>query len=130
MCFFRGEITCDGLVELIDHLPSHSRLNAMISQDPEAADAIAEQQDLKPGPPPLSEWTAEMAALATIADRLAAVQQTIVATAGKRPKPVDPYPRPVTEFDRAKERAKEKRHEQMKQMVQDRRRYLAEIRGS
>jgi hypothetical protein len=55
---------------------------------------------------PVSEYTPDVELLAAIVDRLGGVISTLVAVnGGKNPPKIKPWPRPVTAFERAKNRA-------------------------
>lgn len=99
---FRGEILPDDLLSLIDHLPRHSRLGAAMADDDELAE-LMEGSPVSERPPPLTEWTPEVDALAKVADRLGALVETVTAALGGTAK-VPPLLRPETARDRLKVR--------------------------
>lgn len=99
---FRGEILPDDLMSLIDHLPRHSRLSAAMADDDELAE-LMEGTPVAEKPPPLTEWTPEVDALAKIADRLGALIETVTTALGGTAK-VPPLSRPETARDRLKVR--------------------------
>lgn len=102
-----------GLLDLIDQLPTASRLSAAMLDDPEVTEAMAARKQTDEWSPPVSEYNLVAMLLAEIRDRqgeiINAVLSTIPVEKGKtRPKHRDkPFPRPVTEIDRAKRRASE-----------------------
>ena len=64
--FYRGELGPLALLEYIDGLPSYSRLAAAMADDDDAAEQVlaANNGELPaPGPPPLTEYTPEVARL-------------------------------------------------------------------
>lgn len=88
-------------LNLIDHLPRTARFRDALAQDEDlAASLLAE--GLSAGSMPISEWSAEAAALAVIADRLWEVCNTIARVNGNKGAQLKPYPRPVTAFDRVR----------------------------
>lgn len=95
------------LLDLIDQLPSHSRLHAAILNDPEQAEALAALPE-KPASqwaPPFTEFTLDAQITAMVYDRLGQLIDTVMAVAGSKGRS-QPFPRPVTELDRVKERVR------------------------
>ena len=90
------------LLDLIDMLPSASRLNEAIVNDPDAARDIAAlptpEGEWSPRP---SEYTLTHQMLGRLITATEQVGQAVIAGAGGKPQPVKPFPRPVTEVDRA-----------------------------
>lgn len=89
---------------MIDHLPRTSSYANALAQDDELAEMTFGQSGGSSATRPLTEWTPEVEVLAGVFDRLADVANFIVAGNGGKPTKVQPYPRPVTAFDRVKER--------------------------
>lgn len=97
------------MLDLIDQLPSASRLGQAVMDDPDAARALAVESDRprERWSPQLREWDLDAALLAEIRDRLGEVAQGIAALGGAKPRRVKPFPRPVTEVDRLRERSRQ-----------------------
>lgn len=99
------------LLDIIDHLPSHSWYAATASMDEDhakmLADAIIARQqsdnDKSDPGPSLVSWTPEVAVLNNIYDAIRGVQHAVIAAAvgDKAPKPPEPAPRPVTPLQKA-----------------------------
>lgn len=87
-------------LSIIDNLPRTSAYAQAVAQDDELASTMAEP--LTARTVPMTEWSPEVEALAVVVDRLAEVTNTLIATAGGKPKQIRPYPRPVTAFDRTR----------------------------
>lgn len=112
--FFRGEMTCDALLDYIDHLPSDSPFHAAVADDEEYAAMLLDTDDGGAvEPPPLTEYGPQVRALATLVDRVSYLIGVQVARAGKNPPRFDPYPRPVTAVERVRRRRAMDRHEQL-----------------
>lgn len=98
------------LLDLIDGLPTNSRLAAAMLNDPEFAEEMAKQQlerdDEKQDPwtPAFESFGMGEQLLAQIFDGIQALQATQVAAAGGKPGKPTPFPRPVTEVEKAKRR--------------------------
>lgn len=98
-----------GLLDLIDGLPSASRLNEAIVNDPEAAEHLAAQRLASKGKggdwsPSVHEFTLEHHMLREVISQLTSLRQVMIAANGGKPKPEKPFPAPVTGIDRAIER--------------------------
>lgn len=92
------------LLELIDGLPSASRLNEAIANDPELAEAIASQPEpTEPWSPRVSDYTLTNMLLAQLVNGINALQGTTVAAAGGKPGQIKPFPTPRTAIDRVRE---------------------------
>ncbi|MDO5743497.1 MAG: hypothetical protein Q4P23_03430 [Micrococcaceae bacterium] len=92
------------LLELIDGLPSASRLNEAISNDPDLAEAIASQPEpSEPWSPRIADYSLTNVILIQIVDSLKALQQTQIAAAGGKPGHMKPFPTPRTAIDRFRE---------------------------
>lgn len=92
------------LLELIDGLPSASRFNEAISNDPELAEIIAKQpESSEPWTPRVQDFNLTNMLLANIADGMKMLQNTQIAAAGGKPGQIKPFPTPRTAIDRAKE---------------------------
>jgi hypothetical protein len=90
------------LLDFIDGLPSACRLNEAITNDPEAAAAIANM------PTPDQEWAPRVAEFDLHAHLMRAILHAIqsngqisLAAAGGKPGEIKPFPAPRTEIDRA-----------------------------
>ena len=118
------------LLQLIDHLPSHSHYTAAMMDDPEHAKMIAEAQAKasaagKGGSgdssPSLTTWTPEVAVMTRVLDAVKGVQHSIVlANADPKkatPQPPEPEPRPKTllmrESKRAENQMRQAAHEKL-----------------
>lgn len=99
-----------GLLELIDQLPQASRYMEAVANDPEQARLIAEARSKGSGEgeawsPRLAEFDLHARLMRDQIQALMGVQAAVIAAAGAKPPKIDPYPVPVTEIDRAVERA-------------------------
>lgn len=74
---------------------------------------IADTVDGRPGHPRVSDWSPERESLANIEDLLAAIQQTIVASAGVKPGTMRRADRPHTAHDRARARRRGNQHRRL-----------------
>lgn len=96
---------------LINGLPSNSHFVEAKLNDPEYAEWAAAQKPGPPTPPPLSEWSPEIARLADVVDRLGEVASILIGTAsGKTPPSVTPVRRPVTGIDKVRAAQSKARH--------------------
>lgn len=100
------------ILNIIDHLPSHSWFSTALSLDEEyarvAAEAMAGQkQDAEPSGPHMTTWTPEVAAIVNLTDAVRSLEHTVVAVqAGKAAgKPPEPLQRPKTAMEMAVKRA-------------------------
>ena len=101
------------LLELIDQLPQASRFMEAVANDPEQAALIIqarEQQERdgeqdEPWSPRLSEFGLMERLQRDTIQALMGVQAAIIAASGNKPPRQEPYPVPVTEVDRAVQRA-------------------------
>jgi hypothetical protein len=90
------------LLNLIDHLPADSHMNAVLLNDLEYARMVKAEQKKRERSgeeslgPSIATWSPQVNLLAVIADRLAALIQSNSAN----PRTVVPYARPKTAFDR------------------------------
>lgn len=99
-----------GLLELIDQLPQASRFMEAVANDPEQAEAIAKARSESTGEgekwsPRLAEWDLHAHLQRDIIQALMGVQAAVIAASGNKPPQQESYPSPVTEIDRAVERA-------------------------
>lgn len=110
------------LLDLIDHLPSHSWYSAAVAEDEEHAEllrkAMAErggdERSSKPKGPPLTTWTPEVATMTEVLDAVRFLTYVTAAAGGSQSaKPPPPAPRPHSlladamkrsEFDRRQEK--------------------------
>lgn len=92
------------MLDYIDQLPAASRLTAAVMNDPEAALELAVEEPQGRWAPPVREWDTDAVLLAEIRDRLGEVAMAVAALGGAKSRKVKPFPRPVTEVDRARER--------------------------
>lgn len=96
----------DGLLDLIDNLPTACRLNEAIANDPEAAKHLAElrlqkPEDADPWSPRISEFDLNITMLREILHAIKGLRQVSIAAAGGKPGEEKPFPAPYTEIDRA-----------------------------
>jgi len=97
------------LLDFIDMLPSASRLNEAITNDPEAAALLAEQylasrgeaEDEDAGAPRVSEYGLANKQLGDLLNEMKQVKQAIIASAGMKPKSEKPSPTPRTGIEKA-----------------------------
>lgn len=108
---WRGRLTPRELLNLVDHLPRTSHYQDALAQDDEIQDGTVTPPSGQPTGPPLTEFSPEVEILTAAVDRLGEVANAVIAAAGGKPRPVRPWPRPVTAADRsrARERAEVQR---------------------
>lgn len=100
------------LLELIDQLPMASRYAEAIANDPQQARLVVEAQE-KQGrsgeswKPRYAEFDVHARMLRDVIQAVMGVQAAVIAAAGNRPPPMESYPAPVTEIERAVQRATE-----------------------
>lgn len=91
------------LLDYIDMLPSASRLNEAISNDPERARELAQlPESTEKWTPRVSEYNLYAIIGREILAELSTLRATLVAVNGGKPKPSKPFPAPLTEIDRAR----------------------------
>ena len=89
---------------LIDHLPRTSAFSHAVAQDEELATALAGEPSGR-REVPFTEWSPETEALAAVVNRLSEVVNAIIATIpGGKPRPVKPYPHPISAADKVRAR--------------------------
>lgn len=93
------------LLNLIDHLPSHSFFVEAQLNDEELAEAsMKDGASSEPRRPRVSQWDPVLAELTSMSDRIGElISLTARVNGGKGH--VQPRPRPVTAFDKARDRA-------------------------
>lgn len=109
------------LLDVLDHLPSHSHFNAALANDEQYAEmvakAAAERGETKPKSgsdgPPLTTWTPEVAVMTQVLDAVNRVAWTTIAAqvgkkAGEAPKPAV---RPQTALEKAFRKAEYQRRQ-------------------
>lgn len=90
------------LLDYIDGLPSASRLNEAIVNDPEAAAAIAKSPTPSEGyAPRVSEFDLTAHLLRELLHATKANGQIAIGLKGGNPQEIKPFPAPRTEIDRA-----------------------------
>lgn len=104
------------LLDLIDMLPSTSRLREAILNDPEQAALMAEQPESdEEWAPRVSEWDLNAALMYDHRHILGAILQTLQAANGnKNPKPLRPLAGPRTALQDAREAVRIKRANEVK----------------
>lgn len=118
------------LLDLIDHLPSHSWFSAAVASDEDHANMLAEtiiarqaegEKDASASGPSLTSWTPEVSYLKRIEDAVRYVAwATFAAQSGTKAagKPPEPGPVPSTPLERALKRAEfERRMKAHKSLV-------------
>lgn len=94
------------LLDLIDQLPSASRLRGAIENDPEQAELIAKAReestdDAPRWTPPVAEYDLHAHLLRDLIQATIGLRAAVIASAGGKPGTIPDYPLPVTEVDRA-----------------------------
>lgn len=93
------------LLDLIDGLPTASRLTRAMMDDPEVAEQILDAEDPSAEwSPPLSEFGLAESYLAAISEKIDGLTAAVIAAAGGKPEKPAPAPRPRTALDVARER--------------------------
>lgn len=100
------------LLNLIARLPRTSQTREAMVASEEFIEQVMpdDDKDSKDKGPRFSEFSAEVEALFVVADRLGDVCSGLVGLGGKKPKRVNPLPRPQTAYDRVKVRRRREQH--------------------
>lgn len=116
----------------MNKLPTASAYVEAVAGDDEYAAAVLDREadaGTVSGPP-LSQWTAEAQMLTAIYDRLGEVINAVIAAAGGKPTQPTPAPRPVTAFDRARQRIRQEKHRSLvAEVKQAQHRYATQTGG-
>lgn len=111
------------LLDILDHLPSHSWYSATVSMDPEHAKMVAASiaarkeagEDTKAAGPHLTTWTPEASLLTSLIDAVRNVFYTVAVTNGAKTEAPQPAPRPQSQLEieikRAEYQRKKAKHE-------------------
>lgn len=94
-----------GLLELIDQLPSASRVNEAVLNDREFAEAVVarESGDRPEWAPKVSEFDLHATLLRDVIQALQGVQAAVIAAAGGKPPKIKPYPAPRTALEEVRQ---------------------------
>lgn len=93
------------ILDYIDMLPSPNRLTEAMMNDPEYAMEIAMRPESEDSwSPPFRDYNLQAVMMREVITKLEVVIQTLTASGGAKPKSFKPFPTPVTEVDRAKEK--------------------------
>ena len=105
------------LLNLINHLPRNTHFTEAISLDEEHAEAVARapQEKREPYRPPMHAWSMEAQMLATVIDRLGALQHILVAVNSKKGagEPPKPYPVPLVALERIRHQVRMQKHQSL-----------------
>ena len=107
--FFRGVHSWRKLATLVRQLPSSSHTTEAMANDDELAESYSDQEPSKSSGPKLSEYTAEVARLDAILDRITELIATTVRMNGGKAPRIRPATRPETAFTRAQQRRADKK---------------------
>jgi hypothetical protein len=106
--FFRGVHPWPQLYRLIDRLPTLSHFQRALADDDEVADAALRRgHGSRRGRPPVTEWDQFDELLATIADGVNSLRQTVIAVntpKGKKVPPLTFAKRPLSAVERIERR--------------------------
>lgn len=102
--FFRGRHSWRKLADLIRRLPPSSLTTEAMAEDDELADQIVDRPEQPGAGPRVSEYTAEVARLDLLADRISELIAVVVQVAGGKAPRVRPARRPETALTRAQQR--------------------------
>lgn len=116
------------LLDVLDHLPSHSWYNATVSNDPEHAKMVAASiaarkdagEETEKTGPHLTTWTPEASLLTSLIDAVRNVSYTVAATNGAKTEQPAPAPRPQTALEIAIKRAEYERRKAKHEALADR----------
>jgi hypothetical protein len=98
------------LLNLIDHLPSHSFYNEARANDQELAEALAKYPEPEHHER-LSNWTTEVVMLAAIVDRLADLINATVMVQGAKKISIPRVERPRTALQEIREKQDREKHD-------------------
>jgi hypothetical protein len=105
MCdFFRDELDARTFLDYVEHLPRTSAYHSAIADDEELAVQMLDKDAPSTSTPRLAEFSPEVQVLAEVRDLLASLIGVQIARAGKKPKKIKPYPRPVSAIERVRKR--------------------------
>ena len=91
------------LLDYIDQLPTNSRLNEAIVNDPSLARQLAMRPKPKdPWSPRITEYDLHAMMTAQMISILQGIQGAVIASGGGKPKKPKPFPSPVTAVDKAR----------------------------
>jgi hypothetical protein len=114
---WRGTMSPRTLLNLIEHLPRTSAYQQALANDDEVAAAAMADEPSSRNDLPLSEFSPEVEALASVVDRLGEVTAVLINANGGKAKPPKPYPRPVTAWDRVRARRHQDAYEGLKAVL-------------
>lgn len=107
------------LLNLIDHLPSHSAFSEAQALDEELAERYADSEPDVTHRPRITEWSATEQLLAAVFDRLGEVVAATIASGGnKPPKMPDGWPRPETAAERVLRRRQHQEYDDLLDLVE------------
>lgn len=120
--YLNGRKPLRRLANILRRLPGDSHYVNAKRNDPQLAAALAQRAsgDDKPKfTPPPTEWTTVAELLAAVFDRLGEVVRAVQNGYAREPirEPIRPYPRPITEIDRAKKRAEEQEDQALEDLI-------------
>jgi hypothetical protein len=118
--FFRDELDARTFLDYVEHLPRTSAYHAAVADDDELAEMLADQPEAASSPPRLSEFGPDVQVLAEIRDLLASLIGVQIARAGKKPKKIKPYPRPVSAIERVRKRRQYATHRSLVERLKPR----------
>lgn len=99
-------------LDYIDGLPSASRLNEAIMNDPDTAAYLvsleAEGGEKRPYAPRLAEWDIHATLIREVADGIKGLRATLIAVNGGRPGQIKPFPMPRTAVEAARAEAEKR----------------------
>lgn len=107
--FFRGRLSWRKLSNLIRQLPSDSLTTEAMANDDELAESMQATTDDNDSGPRVSEYSAEVARLDLLVDRVSELISVVVQVAGGKAPRVRPRKRPETAVSRAQKRRSEQR---------------------
>lgn len=122
-----GEMSPREAMVLVDHLPVDSAFAEASAQDDELAELLAaerddEDEDAPARAPRITEFGPTNQLLTAVYDRLGEVIAAIVASAGGKPPPVRPSPRPETAADRLAKKVAEASQDYLLEQIEEARR--------
>lgn len=101
------------LLEYLDGLPTASRLNEAIMNDPATAAYLAEismqdEGEKTPYAPRVAEWDIHATLLREAVDGIKGLRATLIGVNGGKPGTIQPFPSPRTAIEAAKEAAEKR----------------------
>ncbi len=102
------------LLNIIDHLPRHSRYVEAVSNDERIAALLINEPEAAAQPARrMSEYSVVVEMLSLLVDRISELIGAVAASRGLKPRRIPPAPRPETAMDRLRRRRRRSTHRRL-----------------